>query len=49
MLVTGTVTSFDDRRGLGTVKADDGAEYPFHATRIADQSRKIAPGTKVTF
>ena len=47
--MNGTVSAFDERRGLGTVKADDGAEYPFHSTRIADQSRKIAPGRKVTF
>ena len=31
----GTVTAFDERRGLGTVTAD-GREYPFHTTQIAD-------------
>ena len=45
----GTVTAFDERRGLGTITADDGATYGFHATRIADGTRKIATGTAVTF
>ena len=45
----GTVTGFDERRGLGTVTAEDGSAYPFHATRIADGSRLIAPGTAVDF
>ena len=49
MTVEGTVTTFDERRGLGTIAADDGTTYSFHATRIADQSRKITPGTKVSF
>ena len=45
----GTVTTFDDARGLGEVTADDGAAYPFHATTIADGTRRIAPGAKVVF
>ena len=45
----GTVTEFDDPRGLGTVTADDGAAYPFHCTAIADGSRTIAVGTAVEF
>jgi CspA family cold shock protein len=45
----GTVVEFDERRGLGTVTAEDGTTYPFHATRIADGSRTIAPGTAVDF
>ena len=53
----GRVTSFDARRGLGTVTAADGdaggkAEpegYDFHATAIADGSRRIEPGTEVSF
>jgi cold shock CspA family protein len=46
---TGVVASFDDERGLGTVRADDGRELPFHCTAIADGSRTIAAGTRVRF
>jgi cold shock CspA family protein len=45
----GTVTDFDVERGLGTVTAADGTAYPFHCTAIADESRRIDPGTAVTF
>ena len=31
----GTVTTFDEQRGLGTVTSD-GRDYPFHTTQIAD-------------
>lgn len=46
---TGTVTSFDDDRGLGEVTAADGTVWPFHCTAIADGSRTIAEGVSVTF
>ena len=45
----GRVASFDPARGLGTVAEDDGAAYGFHATAIADGSRRIAVGAQVTF
>jgi cold shock CspA family protein len=45
----GIVRSFDERRGLGEVEADDGATFPFHATSIADGTRRIATGTPVEF
>lgn len=45
----GTVTEFDERRGIGTVRASDGASFPFHCTQIADGSRTIAIGTEVRF
>jgi cold shock CspA family protein len=45
----GRVTSFDPRRGLGTVTDSDGVEYDFHATAILNGSRHIDPGTDVTF
>ncbi|HET6664693.1 MAG TPA: cold shock domain-containing protein [Acidimicrobiales bacterium] len=48
-LRTGTVTAFDDPRGLGEVTADDGTVLPFHCTAIADGSRTIAVGTAVRF
>jgi cold shock CspA family protein len=46
---TGTVTAFDDDRGLGEVADDEGAAWPFHCTAIADGSRTILVGTAVTF
>ena len=45
----GMVVDFDARRGLGRVRADDGAELPFHCTRIADGTRTIAVGARVRF
>ena len=47
--VTGSVATFDDVRGLGTVHADDGVVLDFHCTAIADGSRTIAVGTAVRF
>ncbi len=32
----GTVTSFEDDRGLGTVTEEDGTTFDFHCTAIAD-------------
>lgn len=45
----GTVRTFDERRGLGEIEADDREMFPFHCTAIADGSRRIAPGTNVEF
>jgi cold shock CspA family protein len=45
----GEVVSFDSPRGYGVVRAEDGTEYAFHCTAIADGSREIDPGTPVTF
>jgi cold shock CspA family protein len=44
----GTVATFDDRGGYGTVSAD-GREWPFHCTAIAAGSRTIAAGVAVSF
>ena len=46
---TGVVRSFDVERGLGEVADADGTVYPLHCTQIADGSRRIDPGTPVTF
>jgi cold shock CspA family protein len=43
------VDEFDDPRGLGTVLGDDGRRYGFHCTAVADGSRHIEAGTRVTF
>jgi cold shock CspA family protein len=45
----GRVASFDPTRGIGTVADDAGAVYAFHATAIADGSRRIDVGTRVSF
>ena len=45
----GTVTAFDEHVGLGTVTADDGADYLFHCVEIADGARRIDVGARVEF
>ena len=45
----GRVTSFDDKRGLGEIRTDDGRTYPFHCTVIADGTRTVAVGAPVEF
>jgi cold shock CspA family protein len=45
----GRVASFDAGRGLGTVTADEGTVYDFHATAIADGTRRIDVGHPVSF
>jgi cold shock CspA family protein len=46
---TGVVSTFDEPRGLGSVRADDGSTYPFHCTALADGTRDVAPGRRVVF
>ncbi len=45
----GTVSEFDEARGLGMVTANDGATHSFHCTQIADGTRTIAVGTPVRY
>lgn len=45
----GTVVDFDEHRGLGTVRRDDGVDYPFHCVAIADGSRTIVVGARVSW
>ena len=45
----GTVTAFDEHRGIGEIAADDGTVYSFHCTAIADGTRTIAVGVAVEF
>ncbi len=47
--LTGTVTNFDTNRGYGTVASDDGREWFFHCTQIADGTRSIEIGARVRF
>jgi cold shock CspA family protein len=46
---TGTVDTFDEARGLGTVRSDVGDLLGFHCTAIADGSRTIPVGQPVRF
>ena len=45
----GSVTGFDPDVGLGTLRTDDGTEYAFHLTAIADRTREIDVGATVVF
>jgi cold shock CspA family protein len=45
----GVVAEFDEPRGLGVVRADDGATFPFHCAALADGTRQVEPGTRVVF
>ena len=47
--MTGQVRAFDEGRGAGEIVGDDGTAYPFHCTAIADGTRTIAVGTRVSF
>ena len=48
-LRTGVVSEFDERVGLGVVRADDGDDVAFHCTAISDGTRTIDVGTRVAF
>jgi cold shock CspA family protein len=48
-MATGEVVTFDDAAGHGSVRADDGNQYFFHCTAVADGTRTIAVGAKVAF
>lgn len=45
----GKVTRFDEDRGLGEIRADDGSVLSFHCTSIANRQRRIPQGARVTF
>ena len=48
---SGTVEEFDEAVGLGFVKAAGAGpeRYRFHCTQIADGSRSIEVGTRISF
>jgi len=48
-LVNGTVVEFDDAKGFGTVRGEDGADRFFHCTAIADGTRTIEVGAAVHY
>jgi cold shock CspA family protein len=49
-MAAGTVATFDDAKGFGTVRDErTGEEHFFHCTAIADGTRTIDVGATVTF
>lgn len=48
MRLTGVVESFDEQRGDGEVRSDDGESLYFHCVALADGSRIISPGRRVS-
>ena len=46
---TGTVTAFDEGRGLGTITTDEFDQLGFHCTAIADGTRTIRVHAPVSF
>jgi cold shock CspA family protein len=47
-VVRGLIEAFDDHRGGGMIRTDEGEHLYFHCVNIADGSRSIAPGTIVS-
>ena len=45
-MLSGVIESFDERRGDGLFRADDGRGYYFHCVAIADGTRTIAVGAR---
>ena len=45
----GQVTVFDERRGVGEIVSEDGKSFSFHASAIANGSRRISEGAVVDF
>ena len=45
----GSVTEFDESRGLGEITDETGNVFAFHCVEIADGTRSIAIGTAVSF
>ncbi len=43
------MVAYDAHVGLGELEADDATRYPFHCVAIADGSRTIEVGARVTF
>ena len=47
--MTGTVAEFDEAKGDGAVRTDDGRDLFFHCTQIADGTRTIDVGAAIEF
>ena len=48
-MLTGTVSDFDPAKGLGTVTDDTGTSFMFHVIEIADGTRSVCVGQRVSF
>jgi len=48
-MAVGVVVQFDDDKGFGSIRGDDGRDYFFHCTALADGSRTIGEGTAVVY
>ncbi|MHB1088147.1 MAG: hypothetical protein ACYC19_05210 [Acidimicrobiales bacterium] len=46
MKVHGRITTFDEARGDGTFRSDDGEDFYFHCVVIANGSRTITVGAR---
>jgi cold shock CspA family protein len=46
--VQGRIEVFDERRGDGLLRSDEGEGFYFHCVSIADGSRRIDPGVRVS-
>jgi hypothetical protein len=46
--VVGLIESFDDRRGDGVFLSDEGVRFYFHCVSLANGTRHIEPGVRVT-
>jgi cold shock CspA family protein len=44
----GRIEAFDEHRGDGLVRTDEGQRLYFHCVNIADGSRSIEPGERVS-
>ena len=47
--MTGRVVEFDEPKGYGIVRTDDGRDLFFHCAQIADGTRTIPVGVTVAF
>ncbi|MDE3065865.1 MAG: hypothetical protein KGJ36_09340 [Acidobacteriota bacterium] len=47
-MLTGRVARFDERRGDGVLVADDGETFYFHCVDVADGTRAVPVGARVT-
>lgn len=48
MIVGGVVESFDEHLGSGLLRSDDGESLYFHCVALADGTRVVSPGTRLT-
>lgn len=47
-MLTGRVARFDEHRGDGVLVADDGETFYFHCVDLADGTRSVPVGARVT-